>query len=500
MLQNNQWAISTPRSIQTAGADFASRAPAYGFPGVSVDGNDLFAVHAVAADAVARGRAGKGATLIEAHTYRMGMHTTADDPTRYVDPGELERWGRKDPIERVQKYLAGTGSWDEATRGSMGRGDRRAGGKRVRQRRRAPGPRPGGDLRARVRRADSGPPAPAPRTSRGSLKGAAMPRMNMVEAIRSGLRQEMERDETVLLMGEDVGHLGGVFRVTDGLQQFFGAQRVIDTPLAESVIAGSALGLAVAGWRPVVEIQFLGFAQQCFHQIDQQISRIRFRTRGCHTAPMVIRSPFGGNVRTPEFHSDSMEQTFAQSSGLKVVMPANPYDAKGLLAEAIRDPRPGVVSRTAARLPPADRRGPERGLHGAVRRAQGRPARAGDVTVVAWSQAVPVAEKAAEIVAEKGISAHVVDLRTLVPLDEAGLVAAVERTGRCVVVHESQATAGFGAEVIALLQEQAFYSLEAPVRRVAAPDAPYPMPGIEDHFVPDAGRVAAAIEETAAER
>ena len=326
-----------------------------------------------------------------------------------------------------------------------------------------------------------------------------MPRMNMVEAIRSGLRQEMERDETVLLMGEDVGHLGGVFRVTDGLQQFFGAQRVIDTPLAESVIAGSALGLAVAGWRPVVEIQFLGFAQQCFHQIDQQISRIRFRTRGCHTAPMVIRSPFGGCVRTPEFHSDSMEQTFAQSSGLKVVMPANPYDAKGLLAEAIRDPDPvlyleplrgyrlltGEVPSEAYTVPFGELKVVREG---------------GDVTVVAWSQAVPVAEKAAEIVAEKGISAHVVDLRTLVPLDEAGLVAAVERTGRCVVVHESQATAGFGAEVIALLQEHAFYSLEAPVRRVAAPDAPYPMPGVEDHFVPDAGRVAAAIEETVAER
>lgn len=324
-----------------------------------------------------------------------------------------------------------------------------------------------------------------------------MARMNMVEAIRAALRQEMERDETVLLMGEDVGQLGGVFRATDGLRQFFGPRRVIDTPLAESVIAGSALGLAVAGWRPVVEIQFLGFAQQCFHQIDQQIARIRFRTRGSHTAPMVIRSPFGGCVRTPEFHSDSMEHTFAHSSGLKVVMPANPYDAKGLLAAAIRDPDPvlfleplrgyrlltGEVPDEAYAVPFGELRTVREG---------------GDVTVVAWSQSVPVAEKAAEMAAEKGVDAHVVDLRTLVPLDEAGLVAAAERTGRCVVVHESQATAGFGAEVAALLQERAFYSLEAPVRRVAAPDAPYPMPGVEDWFVPDAGRVLAAIEETMA--
>lgn len=326
-----------------------------------------------------------------------------------------------------------------------------------------------------------------------------MARMNMVEAIRAALRQEMERDETVLLMGEDVGQLGGVFRATDGLRQFFGPRRVIDTPLAESVIAGSALGLAVAGWRPVVEIQFLGFAQQCFHQIDQQIARIRFRTRGSHTAPMVIRSPFGGCVRTPEFHSDSMEHTFAHSSGLKVVMPANPYDAKGLLAAAIRDPDPvlfleplrgyrlltGEVPDEAYAVPFGELRTVREG---------------GDVTVVAWSQSVPVAEKAAEMAAEKGVDAHVVDLRTLVPLDEAGLVAAAERTGRCVVVHESQATAGFGAEVAALIQERAFYSLEAPVRRVAAPDAPYPMPGVEDWFVPDAGRVLAAIEETMAAR
>lgn len=324
-----------------------------------------------------------------------------------------------------------------------------------------------------------------------------MARMNMVEAIRAALRQEMERDETVLLMGEDVGQLGGVFRATDGLRQFFGPRRVIDTPLAESVIAGSALGLAVAGWRPVAEIQFLGFAQQCFHQIDQQIARIRFRTRGSHTAPMVIRSPFGGCVRTPEFHSDSMEHTFAHSSGLKVVMPANPYDAKGLLAAAIRDPDPvlfleplrgyrlltGEVPDDAYTVPFGELRTVREG---------------GDVTVVAWSQSVPVAEKAADMAAEKGIDAHVVDLRTLVPLDEAGLAAAAERTGRCVVVHESQATAGFGAEVAALLQERAFYSLEAPVRRVAAPDAPYPMPGVEDWFVPDAGRVLAAIEETMA--
>ena len=326
-----------------------------------------------------------------------------------------------------------------------------------------------------------------------------MPRMNMVEAIRAGLRQEMERDAAVMLMGEDVGQLGGVFRATDGLRQFFGPNRVIDTPLAESVIAGAALGLAVAGWRPIVEIQFLGFAQQCFHQINQQISRIRFRTRGSHTAPLVIRSPFGGGVRTPEFHSDSMEHTFAQSSGLKIVMPANPYDAKGMLAEAIRDPDPVLFLeplrgyRLLSGEVPSEAYTVPFGELNVLREGD-------DVTLIAWSQTVPVAEKAAGMAAEKGIGVHLVDLRTLVPLDEAGLVKAVERTGRCVVVHESQATAGFGAEVAAFVQEHAFFSLEAPVRRVAAPDAPYPMPGVEDAFVPDAARVVRAIEETLADR
>jgi pyruvate dehydrogenase E1 component beta subunit len=323
--------------------------------------------------------------------------------------------------------------------------------------------------------------------------------MNMLEAIRGALKLAMERDERVILMGEDVGHLGGVFRATDGLQQFFGSKRVIDTPLSEAVIAGSALGLAIAGWVPVIEIQFLGFTQQCFHQINQQIARFRYRTRGRHPMPITIRAPFGGNVRTPEFHSDSMEQTFVQSCGLKVVLPSNPYDAKGLLLEAIRDPDPVIYLEPlrgyrliTGEVPSEDYTVPFGEL---------RTVREGnDVTLVAWSAAVTVAEEAAEKVAEKGIGCHVVDLRTLVPLDEQGLIEAVERTGRCVVVHESPAVAGFGAEVIAFLQENAFYSLEAPLRRVTAPDIPYPMTAIEEHYIPDADRVAKAIEQTMADR
>ena len=321
-----------------------------------------------------------------------------------------------------------------------------------------------------------------------------MPEMTMVEAIHDALALEMARDERMLIMGEDVGHLGGVFRATDGLQQRFTSKRVIDTPLAESVIVGSAYGLAVAGFVPVVEIQFLGFTQNAFHQICQQVARSRFRTRGTHPVQMTIRTPFGGNVRTPEFHSDSMEAIFAQSTGLKIVMPSTAYDAKGMLLAAIRDPDPVMFFEplrgyrlTRDEVPAGDYTVPFGKL---------RTIREGtDVTIVTWSASVPIAEAAAEALAQDGISAHVVDLRTLVPLDEAGLVEAVERTGRCVVLHEGPATAGFGAEVIALLQEQAFYSLESPLKRVTAPDVPYPMPAIEHFYIPDASKVVRAVHE-----
>jgi pyruvate dehydrogenase E1 component beta subunit len=325
-----------------------------------------------------------------------------------------------------------------------------------------------------------------------------MAEMTMIEAIRDALKLEMQRDPAVMLLGEDIGQLGGVFRATDGLQQFFGPSRVVDTPLAESAIIGASLGLALTGMKPVAEIQFLGFTQNAFHQIGQQLARARFRSRGTQPAQVTIRSPFGGNVRTPEFHSDSMEPLFVQSPGLKVVMPATAYDAKGLLLQAIRDPDPVIFLESLRGYRTIKGDVPEGDY--TVPFGELRVAREGsDVTLVSWSASMPVVELAAERLAEENISTHVVDLRTLVPLDEKGLVEAVERTGRCVVVHEGPAAAGFGAEVIALLQEQAFYSLEAPVRRVTAPDAPYPLPGIETHYVPSVEKVLKAVHETLAD-
>jgi pyruvate dehydrogenase E1 component beta subunit len=322
-----------------------------------------------------------------------------------------------------------------------------------------------------------------------------MATMTMVEAIRSTLHDELARDERVVVLGEDVGRLGGVLRATDGLQAKFGPERVVDTPLAEAVIAGSALGLAVSGLVPVAEIQFLGFTHQAFHQIASQVARYRFRSQGRYPLQLTIRTPFGGGVRTPELHSDALEAQFVQAPGLKVVMPANAYDAKGLLTTAIRDPDPVLFCEPLRGYRLVKGEVPEEDY--TVPFGQARVVRdGGDVTLVAWSAAVQLAEKAAERLAEDGISAHVLDLRTLVPLDVEGLVKAVDGTGRCVVVHEAPLTAGFGAEVIATVQEEAFYSLEAPIARVTAPDTPYPLAGVEEAYLPSVERVVAAAVRT----
>lgn len=319
--------------------------------------------------------------------------------------------------------------------------------------------------------------------------------MTMIEAIRSALRSELARDERVVVLGQDVGRLGGVFRATEGLQEAFGRQRVVDMPLAEGVIAGAALGLALSGLVPVAEIQFLGFTHQAFHQIGPQLGRSRFRSRGRFPAQVTIRTPFGGGVRTPELHADAIEAQFAQCPGLKVVFPATAHDAKGLLLEAIRDPDPVLFCEPLRGYRLVKDEVPDSDY--TVPFGQARVAREGDdVTLVAWSAAVQLAERAAGVLAEEGISAHVLDLRTIVPLDEETLVAAVERTGRCVVVHEAPLTAGFGAEVVATVQHEAFYALEAPVARVASPDAPYPIAGIEDWYIPDVARVVDVVRAT----
>jgi pyruvate dehydrogenase E1 component beta subunit len=321
-----------------------------------------------------------------------------------------------------------------------------------------------------------------------------MPERNIVEAINNALGEEMERDPRVMVLGLDVGRLGGVFRTTSGLVERFGEDRVVDTPLAEASIIGASLGLAVAGFVPVAEIQFLGFTAQGFHQIGPQLAKYRQRSRGRYHCQVTIRAPFGGGIRSPEFHSDAVEAQFVQSPGIKIVMPSNPYDAKGLLLEAIRDPDPVLfcepdrLYRTGrAEVPDGDYTVPF-GKAALVRKGE-------DITLVAWSAAVELCKRAAEKLAEDGVSAAVLDLRTLVPLDVETLCVEVAKTGRCVVVHEAPLSAGFGAEVSATLMEQIFYDLDAPVARVAAFDVPFPAASLEDFYLPSLGRVLAAVRK-----
>jgi len=313
----------------------------------------------------------------------------------------------------------------------------------------------------------------------------------MLAAINATLREEMARDDRVMVLGQDVATLGGVFRATDGLLDQFGPDRVVDMPLAEAAIVGASIGLAAAGLIPVAELQFLGFSHQAFHQIGPQLARMRYRSQGRFPMPVVLRAPFGGGVRTPELHSEALEAQFVQSPGLQIAMPATPADAKGLLQTAVRQSDPVLFCEplrgyrlVRGEVPDGDADVPFGRL---------RVARDGeDLTIVAWSAAVQVAERAAEQLAEERISAAVLDLRTLVPLDESGIADAVAATGRCLVVHEAPLTGGFGAEVIATINDHAFYSLEAPVARVCAPDTPYPPARIEDHYVPAVQRVVAA--------
>jgi pyruvate dehydrogenase E1 component beta subunit len=323
-----------------------------------------------------------------------------------------------------------------------------------------------------------------------------MPEMTMVQAIRSAMEHELERDPLVIVLGEDVGKNGGVFRATEGLQARFGPERVVDTPLAELGIVGTAVGLAASGMSPVAEIQFAGFTYQAFAEIAGQVARMRMRSQGTLPCRMVIRSPYGGGVRAPELHSDALETLFVHSAGLKVVAPSTAADARGLLIAAIRDPDPVVMLE------------PLRGYRGirdetpdddtAVPIGPARLVREGNaVSVFAWSAMVPVAQAAAERAAAEGIDCELIDLRTLSPLDDAAIQASVEKTGRAVVVHEAPRTGGMGAEIAATIMERCFLSLEAPVVRVTAPDLPYPVGLYEDRYIPNVERVLDGIRRAA---
>ena len=316
--------------------------------------------------------------------------------------------------------------------------------------------------------------------------------LTLVQAVRDGLHTEMTRDDDVVVMGEDVGKNGGVFRATEGLYGEFGEDRVIDTPLAESGIVGTAIGMAAYGLKPVPEIQFMGFIYPAFDQIVSHAARLRNRSRGRFTCPMVVRAPYGGGIRAPESHSESKEAFFAHEAGLKVVIPSTPYDTKGLLISAIRDPDPVVFLEPKliyrafrGDVPEEDYTVP---IGEAAVRREGS-----DVSVFTWGAMTRATLEAAENLAEEGIDAEVVDLRTVSPMDREAIVESFEKTGRAAVVHEAPKTGGLGGEITAVLQEEALLYQEAPVERVAGYDVPYPLYALEDYYLPSVTRVEEGI-------
>ena len=323
-----------------------------------------------------------------------------------------------------------------------------------------------------------------------------MVQLNLVGAVRLALKQEMERDPDVILLGEDIGTDGGVFRATDGLIKEFGENRVIDTPLSESGIVGVAIGLAVYGLKPVAEIQFEGFLYPALDQIISHAGRIRSRSRGRFHVPLVIRFPYGGGIRAPEHHSDSPEALLVHTPGVKVVMPSNPYDAKGLLASAIRDPDPVLFMEPKRIYRAIVEEVPESEY--TVPLSEAKVAREGtDITLISWGAMMRLSKEAAEKVKDR-ISVEVIDLRTLSPMDTATITKSVEKTGRAIVVHEAPRTAGLGAEIAAIINETAFLSLEAPIERVTGFDVPFPQHKLENYYLPDTERIIKAIEKVAA--
>jgi pyruvate dehydrogenase E1 component beta subunit len=319
-----------------------------------------------------------------------------------------------------------------------------------------------------------------------------MAEMNLLQAVNDALRVEMRRDPRVVVLGEDVGRFGGVFRATVGLQEEFGADRCIDTPLAESGIVGTAIGMALYGMRPVPEIQFGDYIYPAFDQIVNELAKLRYRSGGEYFAPVVVRTPVGGGIKGGHYHSQSPEALFTHVPGLKVVCPSNPIDAKGLLASAIRGEDP-VIFMEPKRYYRAPRAEVPDGEF-TIPIGEARIAREGrQVTVLAWSAMVNVALDAAAKGAERGYDLEVIDLRTLVPFDEAAILASVRKTGRVVIVHEAPRTSGFGAELAATIAEKAILSLEAPILRVTGLDTPFPYT-LEHEYLPDADRILDAVE------
>ena len=322
----------------------------------------------------------------------------------------------------------------------------------------------------------------------------ATKQMTLIQAINDGMDIMLTEDDKVMILGEDIGKNGGVFRATEGLQEKHGEDRVVDTPLSEAGIIGASVGLAANGFRPIAEIQFFGFIYPAYEQIMTHVSRLRMRSMSRFTVPMVIRAPYGAGIRAPEIHSDSIETLFTHMPGIKVVCPATPYDAKGLLIAAMEDPDPVLFLepmksyRSIREDVPVEKYTVEIGKGKIVTEGT-------DVTLIAWGAMVVVAQKAAEEAKAKGISCEVVDLRTLYPIDRDIIAQSVQKTTRAVIVHEAHQTSGLGNDIISIINDTSFLYLRAPVERITGFDVPVPFFALEEHYLPTSARVVEGIEK-----
>jgi 2-oxoisovalerate dehydrogenase E1 component len=508
-VENNQWALSVTRNKQTRSKTIAQKAVAYGFEGIYVDGNDVIASYEATKYAVDKARMGGGPTLIEFSTYRMGPHTTAELVSNKLKaPDEVAEWEKRNPITRMEKYLHSRGLLDEKSKEAVAATAQKHMNEAVAAYRNVPPPEPTSifdyvyssltpALAEERAEAFGGIPEQVPELPEPSVTGGK-PGINIRNAANMALREGLQRDKRVVIFGEDVGKNGGVFQVTRGLQDEFGPDRVFDTPLAELGIAGMFVGLAMGGMIPVGEFQFDAFSYPAFDQIFSHVARMRNRTRGRFPLRGVLRFPYGAGIRPPELHSESPEAYFAHTAGLKVVIPSNPFDAKGLLSSALLEPDPIIFMEPKKIYDSPKMEVPAEEYLVPIGKA--KVAREGtDITIVSYgAMMIPTLQAAEALQTDKAVSAEVIDLRTISPLDFRTILGSVEKTGRLMIVHESPKNVGIGAEIAATVADKGLVYLKAPIKRVTGYDIPLPLARLEDYYIPNKERILKAAAELVA--
>jgi 2-oxoisovalerate dehydrogenase E1 component len=487
VIENNQYSLSTPIAEQYACADLADRGLGYGMPGVVCDGNDVLAVIRVVREAAARARRGDGPSLLEFKTFRMRGHEEASG-TNYVPDALVEEWAARDPLLRFERTLDLRGLVPQAERDTLRQSIKDEIDRLVDE---AVAEQDPASTAERELAEVYAPPRAATRRASGDASGSVR-ELRYVDAIAEGLREAMRADPGIVLMGQDIAEYGGVFKVTEGFVDEFGKARVRNTPLIESAAIGAALGLALSGFRPMVEMQFGDFITCGFNQIVNNLAKTHYRWGA--SVPVVLRAPVGGGVGAGPFHSQNVEAWFTHVAGLKVVAPATPADAKGLLIAAFDDGNPVLYLEHKFLYRSAKGKVPDG--YFTVPIGEARVARPGrDATIVSYGVAVQWALDAAAALAAEGHEIEVIDLRSLLPWDAQRVLDSVRRTSRALVVHEAPLTGGFGAEVAATIGREAFEWLDAPVARVGGLDTPVPFSKALEEIFSSKERVLPALRE-----